>query len=200
MKTQCGVCVRQKCVGGQKMEASFCPMHIHPEIYEKAAAIYQEDEKTAALSKYAAIVENLGYIKWPRLRDIIELSRQMGFQCIALVSCVDMKTEVEKAVSILGEFGFASAAVYCESCRQDDAPDAFSAFARAANAAPPDFFVISGLCVAAEANLDLDRNIPKTTFIARDTQTGDNPAVTLYKSSGWKDWSAEFYSRRNPMP
>jgi uncharacterized metal-binding protein len=171
-------------------------MESHPEVFPAAEKVYRENEQTAALSRGSAIVENLGYINWPRLRDIIELSRQMKFHHITVAGCIEMDAEIEKTVTILNEYHLPTEGIRCDACLQDDPGGSLIKFAQSTAELHTDFLINLGLCVAAEAQTEKNNRIPQTVFVVRDVKTHNNPAINLYRSPEWKDWTSVFYSKR----
>jgi len=181
------------------MEAGFCPQQIHPEIYTQAQGIYKTDKEIALMHKNAAIVEARGYIAWPRLRDIIEFCREMGYGTLGLACCPDLSLEAQKTVTILEEGGFKTISITCGLCAADKEAGSPNDFIEELNEVHPDITVTIGLCLAAEALVSKGVASPKTCFIARDPVTFNNPAVSIYTSKYWRDWSVDFYLKKKPL-
>jgi len=114
-KSHCGSCLDRVCISGGKMDTDYCPMNIHPEVFERAESIYKEDPQTRRMAKHAAMVETSGYIRWPRLRDIIAFSRWMDYQRLAVVFCPDLWSQAHKTVRILKEHAFSVSSRVCPS-------------------------------------------------------------------------------------
>lgn len=188
---QCASCFEQLCVGGTKQTKDYCPAHLYPEVYEDAKRIYTEDTETRFMAKNAAVMESRGYIVWPRLKDIIEFSKSMKCNKIAVPFCPDMWREAKKTCRILSENGFTVASRVCGIGKSN--PQTPDEYAAELNALSPDIVVNSGLCAPFESRVVELSNVPITTFIARDKKLNNYPALSVYLSDKWRDWAKEVY-------
>lgn len=199
MKTQCGECESQPCRTGGLVNEDFCPLHSYPDVFQAAEEIYRTDPGTEKLARNADLVEHKGYIQWPRLKEIIEFSKNMGYRRLVVAFCPDLWFEAKKTVAILQKQGFDLKSVVCRmpsaEIDRTDAPRPYdlSCFADNSQTAAPDLIIMLGLCIAAEAAFSNEKSIPKTVFIARDRVTYNNPAVRIYRSRSWRGWSVDHY-------
>ncbi len=192
---QCSSCFKQLCVGGGYQEKDFCPKHVHPEIYGEAEKIYFEDAETREIARNAAIVESRGYMAWPRLKDIIELTKGLKFTRIAVVFCPDLWREAKKTCRILTENDLTVTSRVCGM--KKSTPRMPADFMDEIIETNPDIIINAGLCVAFESQtLKRLRNIPTTTFIARDSALNNYPAAEVYTSDKWKDWAEDVYRNK----
>jgi len=188
---QCASCFEQLCVGGGHQEKDFCPMHVHPEIFDDADKVYRRDRETKLMAKNAAIMESRGYILWPRLKDIIEFSKRMKYDKMAILFCPDLWKEAKKTRTILSENGFTVASRVCGIGKSNPQPP--DEFMSEVNEFSPDIVINTGLCVPFEAQVLRLSKVPVSTFIARDKKLNNYPASAVYSSDKWRDWAKEVY-------
>ena len=189
--SQCASCFEQLCVGGGKQEKDFCPAHLYPEIYKEAENVYVEDAETRLMAKNAAVMESRGYIAWPRLKDIIEFSKNMKYKKLAVLFCPDVWREAKKTGRIFSENGFTVASRVCGIGKSN--PQAPDEYAAELNELSPDMVINSGLCVPFEAQVIKLSKAPVSTFISRDRKLNNCPASVVYFSDKWRDWAKEVY-------
>jgi len=188
---QCVSCFKQLCVGGGHQDKDFCPMHVHPEVFDDAEKVYAEDSETRLMAKNAAIMESRGYIVWPRLKDIIEFSKSMKYNKIAVLFCPDLWREAKKTCTILSENGFTVVSRVCGIGKSNPQPP--DEFMSEVNEFSPDIVINAGLCVPFEAQVLKLSKALVTTFIARDKKLNNAPALAVYTSDKWRDWAKEVY-------
>ncbi len=188
---KCASCFEQLCVGGGHRAEDFCPVHRYPEIFEEAEKVYAEDSETRLMARNAAIMESRGYIAWPRLKDIIEFSKNMKYQKMAVLFCPDLWKEAGKACRILSEHGFNISSRVCGIGKSN--PQSPDEFMSEVNDLDADMVINSGLCVPLEARVLGLSKVPVTTFIARDKKLNNHPAYAVYSSDKWRDWAKEVY-------
>ncbi len=188
---QCVSCFHQLCVGNSNQDTEQCPMNTRPQIYRDAREVYRSDPQTRRMSRESGIVESRGYMVWPRLKDIIEYSRGMGFEEVCLLFCPDVWREAKKTGRILEEQGFSVRSRVCGVGKST--PQSPEAFAKELDASAPDVVINAGLCVAFEAEVSKASSSPLTSFIARDKPLKNYPASAIYTSSKWRDFAKEVY-------
>jgi uncharacterized metal-binding protein len=191
---QCSSCFKQLCVGGGSQEEDFCPVSRYPEIFDEAKRTYAEDSQTRLMAKTAAMMESKGYIVWPRLKDVIEFSKNMKCEKMAVLFCPDLWKETKKACTIFSEHGFGVSSRVCGIGKSNpQTPDEFMSEINDGN---PDIIINAGLCIPFEAQVLRLSKVPVSTFIARDKKLNNYPALAVYSSDEWRDWSKEVYREK----
>jgi len=191
---QCASCFQQLCVGGGFQKKNFCPRNVYPEVYVEAEAAYADDVETRNMAKNAAIMESRGYIAWPRLKDIIEFAKAMEYTRLTVFFCPDLWKEAKRACRILVENGYTVSSQVCRVSQ--GSPQMPGDFIGDIIRTKPDFVINAGLCLAQEAQISKIKNIPSTTFIARDGALNNYPALAIYRSNYWKDWAEDVYRKK----
>ena len=183
-----------------------CPMR-DPDFFEKILDEYAKPENHDFFVTSAAI-EALGYCQWPRLREVVEFSRRMGYHRLGMAFCVGLHREAAIVDRLLREQGFEVVSVACKtgaipkqklgidkSCLSDD-PDFVPsptqerllnsnscdpiAQAELLNRAETEFNICLGLCVGHDSLFYKYAKAPVTTLVAKDRVTGHNPAAAIY--------------------
>ena len=201
----CDSCKETAC-NARKLEKmpSNCPSK-KADSYPQFMGEYQKEEN-AGLTLESALVEKEGYCRWNRVREVIELSRRMGYKKIGVAFCVGLKKEAKIFCKILRERGFDVEAVSCKNGAYDktdlDIPEegkkkpgkfeaACNPIAQAwfLSHADVDLFVMIGLCVGHDS-LFLRyaarySDAPVTVLAVKDRVTVHNPCAALYGADGF---------------
>ena len=114
----CDSCKETAC-NARKLEKmpSNCPSK-RADSYPQFMGEYQKEENVG-LTLESALVEKEGYCRWNRVREVIELSRRMGYKKIGVAFCVGLKKEAKIFCKILRERGFDVEAVSCKNGAYD---------------------------------------------------------------------------------
>jgi len=157
-----------------------------------------DDDTVRSLAQAAAWVEKVGYCRWSRLEETIQLARRMGWQHIGIACCVGLRREANTIARVLEECGFAVSVAVCKvgEVPKDDIGvphDAqFSPGESMCNsvgqaallaACGCQFNVLVGLCVGHDTLFlgeSFRRGVPSTVLIAKDRVTGHNPIAAVY--------------------
>ncbi len=197
----CAHCSSANCRGGDKDGApANCPMR-DAESMAAAFERYKDDDNTR-FSQASAFVEAAGYCEWPRLREVAEFCRKMGYRRIGIAFCIGLKREAKVVSDILRKFGFEVDTIVCKTGGIDKSaleipqsdylrPGEFEAMcnpiAQAAflNQAKTEFNVAVGLCVGHDSLFYKYSDAPVTTLIAKDRVLAHNPAGAVYCAEGY---------------
>ncbi len=173
-----------------------CPMRTCPDLFEEAAAIYQQEDM-GKLAVCSARVEAGGYGVWPRVREVMEFSKLCGFNKLGLAFCVGLRREALEVAKIFESSDFTVISVMCKTGSRPKEelgikdeekvrPGQFEAMcnpiaqALLLNKANTDLNVLLGLCVGHDSLLIKHSNAPVTVLAAKDRATGHNPLAAVY--------------------
>jgi uncharacterized metal-binding protein len=190
---------RNNCsVGRPSRELENCPIKKSPDIQKKAIGLYEKDDFLKK-SNIAATIANRQGIR-PRLRDIIEYAKVMGFSKLGIASCGAFQTETSKAAEILNHYDFEVSSVCCAtginkkidieipkelkvSSEMDFKFDHIScnpvAQALLLNGAKTEMNIIIGLCVGHDVTFTRLSEAPVVTLIVKDRLARYNSSETL---------------------
>ena len=197
----CAQCAVLACKSGEldKMPKN-CPMH-DPDFFEEVFQEYLAPENHDFFLTSTAI-EALGYCRWPRLREVAEFARRMGYVRLGMGFCVGLRKEAAVVDRILRDQGFQVVSV---ACKTGSIPKARAgvpeklllrpgtrevmcdpiAQAKLLNRAQTQFNICLGLCVDHDSLFYKYCDAPVTTLVAKDRATGHNPAAAIYCAEGY---------------
>lgn len=158
-----------------------------------------EDSENNKVMKTAAEVEYEGYCKWPRVQEIVEFARRMGFQKIGIATCAGLIRESRILAKILRSHDFD---VYSAVCKVGAVPKANVGIDEKCNAvgknmcnpitqaallneAGTELNIVMGLCVGHDSLFYKYSEALVTTLVAKDRVTGHNPAAALYTAESY---------------
>ena len=197
----CAQCAIEACRSGNLDQMpKNCPMH-DPAFFEQVLEEYFKPENHDFFVASAA-VEAIGYGQWPRLREVMEFARRMGYTKLGLAFCAGLHKEAAVVDRIFRKNGFEVVSVICKtgSIPKDKAgvPQQFRvrpgtyevmcnpiAQAELLNREGTQFNVCLGLCVGHDSLFYKYCEAPVTTLVAKDRVTGHNPAAVLYQVDGY---------------
>lgn len=183
--------LRLKPLVGQAREATLAPVN-------------REFARQASLQEatcYGGREEGYGAVKplKPRIVEIVEFARRLGFSRLGLVFCVGLRQEAAVVHEILAINGFEVASICCKVGGEpktvlDIAPenqvDPGAAHetmcnpvlqALAANASRTDFNILLGLCVGHDSLFFKHAEAMGTVLAAKDRLLGHNPLAAIYQ-------------------
>ncbi|MDL2273371.1 DUF1847 domain-containing protein [Oscillospiraceae bacterium OttesenSCG-928-G22] len=157
----------------------------------------------------SAAIEALGYCEWPRLREIAEFSKRMGYKKLGMAFCRGLQREARTIQSILEQHGLEVLSVICKTGAVSKemvgvpeehklSPGEFEAMcnpiaqATFLNTQKTDLNIVVGLCVGHDSLFYKYSDALVTTLIAKDRVLAHNPAGAVYCSAG--------YARRRLAP
>ncbi|MDO4279760.1 MAG: DUF1847 domain-containing protein [Lachnoclostridium edouardi] len=195
----CDCCTVNECQKGTKDKLpKNCPMHFM-EMYTEPMKEYEKEENREFYIKCSEI-EALGYGQWVRLREIIEVSKNMGYEKLGLAFCYGLREEARIVGKILRKAGFQVISVICKngSISKDTVgiqarvnPDKFEAMcnpimqAELLNEQETEFNIALGLCVGHDSLFYKYSKAMVTTLVAKDRVLGHNPAAAIYCHDGY---------------
>ena len=142
-------------------------------------------------------IEYLGYCRWPRLREVAEFAKRMGYTRLGMGFCVGLHKEAAMVDRILRQQGFEVVSVACKTGSIPKVEVGYSeemllrpgtrevmcnpiAQAQLLNQAETQFNICLGLCVGHDSLFYKYCDAPVTTLVAKDRVTGHSPAAAIY--------------------
>ena len=202
----CAECSVAACRSGEldKMPKN-CPMR-DPAYFDQVLDEYFKPENHDFYVNCSAI-EALGYCRWPRLREVAEFAKRMGYTRLGIGFCGGLHREATIVDRILRDQGFEVVSVVCKTGsipkEKADIPDDLHvhlgqfepmcnpiAQAQLLNRANTQFNICLGLCVGHDSLFYKYCDAPVTTLVAKDRVTGNTPAAAIYCAHS-------YFSKRN---
>ena len=110
----CAQCAIEACRSGKLDQMpKNCPMH-DPAFFEQVLEEYFKPENHDFFVASAA-VEAIGYGQWPRLREVMEFARRMGYTKLGLAFCAGLHKEAAVVDRIFRKNGFEVVSVICKT-------------------------------------------------------------------------------------
>lgn len=177
-----------------------CPMR-HSAVLEVAHSAYRLPENREFYIT-ASELEALGYCRWPRLKETIELCLRMGYTRVGLAFCRGLRKEAKVVDQLLRRTGLQVVSVICKTGGVDKElcgispeskvhPGQFEpmcnpiAQAMLLNEQKTQFNIALGLCVGHDSLFYKYSDALVTTLVAKDRVTGHNPAAAIYCAEGY---------------
>ncbi|MBU7031072.1 MAG: DUF1847 domain-containing protein [Theionarchaea archaeon] len=82
-----------------------CPTVDHADIFESAKKEYEKEE-IRKIHQAAAHIEATGYMKWPRILEVIKFAQRMGYERLGIAFCIGLAEEAQIITHILEKNGF----------------------------------------------------------------------------------------------
>ena len=210
----CALCAvgQRACTTENGTGPSFCPTKHKQEIVNQANREYEKPH-IREFARMASIQEGSCYsnrhikpyishpVK-PRVQEICEFAKKMGYQRIGIAFCIGLIREARSLSEILTAQGFEVVSVVCkvgntpkeslgikeeEKILIGEFESMCSPIAQAMvlNDAETDFNVVVGLCVGHDSLFFRYSTAPVTVLVAKDRVLGHNPAAALYTSGSY---------------
>ncbi|MBC8535977.1 DUF1847 domain-containing protein [Feifania hominis] len=197
----CASCTVHACRTGERDKLpKNCPIR-NGELMETAFEQYGTEENHRFYVESSKI-ESAGYGQWPRIREIIEFARNMGYEKLGVAFCSGLAEEGRIACDILRRHGFTVVSVICKSGSipkeraglQDSEkvrPGRFEpmcnpiAQAMLLNEQKTQFNIVIGLCVGHDSLFYRYADAPVTTLVTKDRVLAHNPAGALYCANSY---------------
>ena len=209
MEGKCSQCMVKNriCRSKEGSGPAFCSTLLYEEALKKAAKAYETPE-IYAFAHNASVQEAECYIDRdadpayrypvkPRVQEIMEFSRKMGYKKLGVAFCGGLHKEASIFCKILEDHGFDVVSVMCKVGGVDkDAigiaahervqigkPEAMCnpiAQAEVLNAAGTDFNILLGLCVGHDSLFLKYSQAMVTVFAVKDRAMGHNPLAPIY--------------------
>ena len=204
MALKCVYCKNLSCVSGNKKGPEGCPMKEHSDAIKESATFYMNPDQRK-LASNAGIVEAAGYAEWPRLREIAEFAKLMGYHKLGLAFCVGLKDEALLVSQFLEGLEFEVHSVNCKvgAIHKDEVgiPKEYQGISKTGYAigystcnpvgqalvlerAGTELNIMLGLCVGHDTHFIKCSKAPITILAAKDRVTGHNPLAVLYSHYG----------------
>lgn len=203
---RCSLKGEEKACRAQEGRApSFCPTRNLAEVVKKGKEPYC-DPQILEFARQASIQEGECYINRdfpvlhpvkPRLQEIFEFARRMGYKRLGLAYCTGLQSEAATLAGLLEGQGFSVVSVICkvgctpkeelgltdgEKVRTGQFESMCSPIAQAQvlNESEVDFNIVLGLCVGHDSLFFKYAKAPTTVFAVKDRVLGHNPLAAIY--------------------
>ena len=205
----CALCKVRQCElePGTKEPPSYCAMASGDvdiqAILEHAEAEYKVDGETREVALSSARTEAEGYLRWPRVQEVMEFAWKLGVKHLGIATCIGLIEESNRLHKILRENGFHVSSVCCKvgsiskssvglSPAETLAPEGGYdpmcnpvGQAELLNNAQTDLNILVGLCVGHDSLFIRHSEALVTVLVAKDRVTGHNPVAALYTSHSY---------------
>ena len=183
----CVSCVEKACSRGIP-----CPVG---ESLKKFA--FKEFRKAGDLKLYqkSSSLKVEGYMKYPRVKELIRLAEEMGWNKLGLAFCIGLSEEAKKLQEVLESRGFEVHSVVCKvggvKKEKFSLPGKNHACnpilqAMVLNEVGTDLNIIVGLCLGHDILFQRYSKAPATTLIVKDRVLAHNPVGALYSRYHFK--------------
>jgi uncharacterized metal-binding protein len=179
----------------RKRGPGFCPSKVDPEGQSAARALY-EDPETRKVSRESAIVESEGYCKWPRVQEVVQFAKRMGFRKLGIANCISFVDHAYVLSGILESHGFEVVSLACKNGsipkeelgiadHEKVRPGQFEALcnpvaqAELLNAHGCELNIMMGLCVGHDSLFFKHAKGLTTVLVVKDRVLGHNPVAAL---------------------
>mgnify|MGYP000250298591 CR=1 FL=1 len=210
LKGQCAKCAVPKrlCRTPDGVGPQFCCTRLYPEALAKAAAVYAEPAVhefayNASLQEAECYINRTAdppylYPVKPRVQEIIEFARKMGYKKLGVAFCGGLHREASVFCQILENHGFEVVSVMCKVGGVDKSAIGIAdhqkvrvgpgfepmcnpiAQAEVLNAAGTEFNIMLGLCVGHDSLFIKHSTALVTVFAVKDRVLGHNPLACIY--------------------
>lgn len=148
------------------------------------------------LFQESSLLEVEGYMKYPRMKELIRLAEEMGWNKLGIAFCIGLSEEAKKLQEVLESHGFEVHSVVCkvggvkkEKFNLPKGKDhACNPILQAMilNEVGTDLNIIVGLCMGHDVMFQVYSKAPTTTLIVKDRVLAHNPVGALYSSYHFK--------------
>ena len=199
-KRTCVDCGVLNCHTRDKAYPDFClTTELSEETIDKVRRLYEEEENRK-VSVTSAQIENEFYLRYTRVEEVIEFSRQMGYKKIGIATCVGLIDESRILARILRKNGFEVFGAVCKTgsflktdvgVPEEDITRTGPVMcnpimqAEVLNRAATDFNVVMGLCVGHDSLFYKYSDALVTTLVAKDRVLAHNPVGALYQAKAY---------------
>ena len=193
---QCAKCSNLACSKNELEKAPIgCPSVDHKDVFSEARKEYEKPD-IRKIHQTAAHIEVTGYMKWPRLKELIEFSKKMGYKKLGMAFCIGLHEEAKIITKILEHNGFEVVSGICTQGalqkKDIDIPDEDTfdtgdevgcnpiGQAFYLNSQKTELNFIVGLCIGHDINFIKYSKAPTTPLIVKDRVTTHNPVAAVY--------------------
>jgi len=187
-----------------------CPTRTKTGVIQQALVEYDAPE-VREFARQASIQEFQCYMNMPdgltphipRVEEIVQFARKMGYRRLGVASCVGLRTEAETFSRILENRSFDVVSVCCKvggiakeriGIKEEEkirGPGNFESMcnpigqAKILNDAEVEFNILVGLCVGHDSLFIKYARAPVTVLVVKDRVFGHNPVAGLYLSGSY---------------
>ncbi|NHK30634.1 MAG: DUF1847 domain-containing protein [Asgard group archaeon] len=193
---QCSKCTKLVCSSLEYDKApEGCPTIDDKKVFQEARKEYEKPE-IRKISQTAAHVEVTGYMKWPRVKELIIFAQKMGYKKLGIAFCIGLQAEAKVLTQILEKNDFEVVTGICTigslQKKELDIPDqdTFTSAEEVGcnpigqayflNSRETDLNIVVGLCIGHDINFIKHSKAPTTVLIVKDRVTTHNPAAVIY--------------------
>ncbi len=193
---QCSKCTKLVCSNLEYDKApDGCPSIEKKKIFQEARKEYEKPE-IRKISQIAAHVEVTGYMKWPRVKELIVFAQKMDYKRLGIAFCIGLHEETKVLTQILEKNNFDVVTGICTigslQKKELDIPDKDTLTtaeevgcnpigqAYFLNSKKTDLNIVVGLCIGHDINFIRHSKAPTTVIIVKDRVTTHNPAAVIY--------------------
>jgi len=204
MQLICAKCKVQVCLeepGGKNIPA-YCAMASDEEkiidVLQESAEHYLQEGIDRKIAMEAARTEAAGYLRWPRVQEVIDFAWRIGAKHLGIAHCIGLIDEARILQKILESNGFQVSSICCKvgnipktsiGLTQEETLAPEGGYdplcnpvgqASLLNLAGTDLNILVGLCVGHDSLFLKYSQAPATVLVAKDRVTGHNPVAALY--------------------
>ena len=184
---------------------AYCPASKYGDILEKAKKEYLKPDITK-LFVASRKVTRTGYGKWPRIKEAIEYTKELGLKKIGLATCVGTLRETNQIAQLFRGAGLDVLTVACHIGgvheREHLVPEEYwsknattcnpIAQAQILNEEGAEMNFTIGLCIGHDALFNKYSEAPVVGLMVKDRVTAHNPTAILYcnyfREPLWKEY------------
>ena len=191
---RCSHCQTRECLNGQDCVGDA----------ERLTAVYRV-RGVDRLHRAATAIEARHYCKEPRIREIMLLAEELGYEKLGVAFCIGLAEEAQTIVDILSQ-QFEVVSVCCKVCgidkkaldleqidrkRKRETMCNPAGQASMLNEAGTELNILCGLCVGHDAIFGMVSRSPVTTLVVKDRVLAHNPLGAIYSRYGRRALLAE---------
>ncbi|RKY59247.1 MAG: hypothetical protein DRP94_04145 [Candidatus Latescibacterota bacterium] len=172
---KCVECSANACEGDINRTPQFCPRRHARDGLDRAQQIRTTDQQVLKVAEVAESVAKDGYRRWPRVMELMEFAKRMGFRRLGVAFCAGLKEETRALCRILESQGFEVVSVACTvegGCNPVGQ-------AMVLNQAGTELNIVVGLCMGHDILFSKFSEAPLTTLVVKDRVTGHNTVAPL---------------------
>ncbi len=194
-KYTCAYCQKHACHKNDLENApKNCPTKNEQERLKDIIKEYKNEENYKIAKTSAEVVMD-NYGGKPRVKEIVDFCKQMGYKKLGLAFCVGLAKEAMIFAQILTKYGFEVESVICklgdvnreEIGIKDCSVPMCNPIAQAEflNGEETDFNIVLGLCVGHDTLFFKYSKAPVTVLAVKDRALAHNPLGALYLADGY---------------